>query len=262
MNEDIKIKNMFDYQLKDIEGEEYQKYLNYLNIFYEKRDLKKSKYNKEYIDNKFVLVDKVSPSKKIKITPSKFIDIHSLYIELKNYSDEILEKISLMIESNHNITDENRKDFDNLKKKYVIFQEKIKDIDTIFSNFYEKITKLINLKIEKLNEMANFYQKRIYEYSNITVMIREKLKNKLIQIFKENKNKIPPLGTQISKIAKENDIPADEIEKWFKWIELSYFYIILQREIYKITDEINDSEKNYEINTRFMIIKKYNIEFI
>jgi len=259
MNEDVKIKNMFDYQLKELEGEEYKKYLNYLNIFYEKRDYKKSKYTKEYIDDKFVLVDKTNPKKKIKITPSKFIDMHNLYIELKNYSDEILEKISLIIESNHNITDENRQDFDNLKQKYLNFQNKIKDIDYIYSEFYNKINKLISKKIEKLNELATYHQKRIYEYSNINIMIREKLKNTLIQLFKENKNKIVTSSALINKIAKENNIPSDEIEKWFKWIELSYFYILVQREIHQIIDNINEEEKNYEINTRFMIIKKYTI---
>ena len=111
MNENVKLKNMFDYQLTELNNEEYKKYLKYLDIFYEKKRIDKKmdkkredKYTREYIDHKYFLIDKTNPNKKIKITPSQFIDIHSLYIELKNSSDDILGKISLIIESNHNIT--------------------------------------------------------------------------------------------------------------------------------------------------------------
>ena len=267
MNENVKLKNMFDYQLSELNNEEYKKYLKYLDIFYEKKRIDKKmdkkredKYTREYIDNKYVLIDKTNPNKKIKITPSQFIDIHSLYIELKNSSDEILGKISLIIESNHNITDEDRKEFDDLKKKYVLFRDKIKDIDSINDIFYKEINKLINEKIEKSNELVNYYQKRNYEYSNITVMIKENIKNKFIQIFKKNNNKIPSTSSELSKIAKDSDISVIELEKWFKWIELSYFYILVQRDIHKIENDIIEKENNYEINTRFMIIKKYKVE--
>ena len=266
MNENIKLKNMFDYQLNELENEDYKKYLKYLDIFYEKKKIykkvekKEEKYTREYIDNKYVLIDKSNPNKKIKITPSQFIDIHSLYIELKNNSDEILGKISLLIETNHNITDEDRKDFDILKKKYVLFRDKIKDIDLINDNFYKDINKLINDKIEKSNELAIYYQKRNYEYSNINIMIKEKNKNKLIEIFKKNNNKLPSTSSEINKIAKEIDISSNELEKWFKWIELSYFYILVQKDIHKIENDIVEKENNFEINTRFMIVKKYKIE--
>ena len=263
MNENINLKNMFDYQLTELNNEEYKKYLKYLDIFYEKKKLdkkKENKYTREYIDNKYILIDKTNPNKKIKITPSQFIDIHSLYIELKNGSDEILGKISLIIESNHNITDDDRKEFNNLKKKYVLFRDKIKAIDLINNNFYEEINKLISEKIEKSNELANYYQKRNYEYSTINMMIKENIKNKLIQIFKKNNNKIPGTAAELSKIAKENNISSGELEKWFKWIELSYFYILVQKDIHAIENNIIEKENNYEINTRFMIIKKYKVE--
>jgi len=37
MNENVKLKNMFDYQLNELQNEDYKKYLKYLDIFYEKK---------------------------------------------------------------------------------------------------------------------------------------------------------------------------------------------------------------------------------
>ena len=121
------------------------------------------------------------------------------------------------------------------------------------------MSKLLNIKIEKTNLLAKYYQKRILDYKNINVMIPEKLKYKLIKYFKENKNRIPYLSI-INKIAKENLIASDEIEKWFNWIETVYFYKIVNIEIIKINKEINTKEDKFDINTKYMIIKYPNIE--
>jgi hypothetical protein len=80
-----------------------------------------------------------------------------------------------------------------------------------------------------------------------------------MKYFKENKNKIPPLII-INKIAKENQIKSNEIEKWFNWIETVYYYLLTKKDIIKLNDEINKKELNYDINTKYMIIKKPIIE--
>jgi hypothetical protein len=254
----LNIKEMYNYQLENLNSEEYIKYIKYLNIFFLKEH-KKEKYIKDYLDNKYVLIDKQDQSKKIIISPSDFINLHKLYIDLRKYSDELLIKISNIIESKNNINEEDRIKFDYLKKKYLSFQEKIKDIELINNNYYKELDLLLNQKIEKLDNLVKYYKKRNYEYSQIEVMITENLKNKLIKIYKENKKKIPGIS-EINKIAKENLIASNEIEKWFNWIESVYFYMLVKNEIIELDKNIIDKEKNFDINTQYMIIKKPIIE--
>ena len=256
--ENINIEKIYKDQINDINNKEYEKYLKYLNFFFSKYN-KKDKYNKEYLDGKYILIDKNNPNKKIIITPTEFIDIHKIYFELKNYSELFLSKISSLIESKNNITEEDREQFELYKKKYMLYHDKLNSIDSINKEFYDEMAILLNTKIEKSNMLAKYYQKRILDYKNINVMINEKLKYKLIKYFKENKNKIPSLSI-INKIAKENFIPSIEIERWFSWIETVYFYRLVNIEIVKINKEINDKDENFDINTRYMIIKKPTLE--
>jgi len=258
IDDNVNIKDMYKYQLENLNSNEYQLYTKYLTIFHQKEH-KKEKYSKDFLDGKYILTDKQNSSKKIVITPAEFINIHSFYIELKKYSDEILKRISDLIETKNNITNENRQEFEYLKKKYVAFQEKLKDINSINKDFYEEMDKLLTTKIDKTNELMKYYQKRSFEYSKIEMMIHEKIKNKLISIFKENNKKIPNIK-EINIIAKENKIASNEIEKWFKWIESSYFYILVKKEIIDLEKKINDKENNYDLNTKYMIIKKPVIE--
>jgi len=254
IDDNINIKNMYKYQIKEKESDEYEKYIKYLTIFFQK-EIKKEKYTKEYLNGKYVLIDKNNPQKKIIITPSQFINIHQLYLELKKYSELILFKISNIIESKNNITDENRNEFDFLKKKYLSFKEQINDIDLINIEFYNEMEKLLNKQVEKSNELAKYYQRRTLNYDSIEVMIQEQLKTKLIKIFKDKKKKIPGIS-EINKIAKENSIPSKEIEKWFSWIESVYFYRLIKNELLEIGETIKNKEYNFENNTNYMIIKK------
>ena len=90
-------------------------------------------------------------------------------------------------------------------------------------------------------------------------MIPERVKNKLIVIFKDKNKKIPSIN-EINKIAKENNIASSEIEKWFQWIESVYFYRLVKNEILALNKIISDKEDNYDMNTQYMIIKKPIIE--
>jgi hypothetical protein len=253
-NNEINIKKMYDYQLEDIYSDDYQKYIKYLNTFFIPEH-KKEKYIKSYHDGKYILTEKNNPKKIIKITPSEFKDIDKFYIELKENSELLLYKISLLIESKKNISENEKIEFENLKNKYIIYSEKIQDIENINKDFYKELDTLINEKIDKTIELAKFYQKRLDIYNTINVQINNSLKNKLIIIFKNNKKKIPS-DTEINKIGKENNIPSIEIEKWFKWIEATYFYLLCKKIIFNINDKITEKEKHFEMNKKNMIIKK------
>jgi hypothetical protein len=80
--ENIDIEKIYKDQITNINNKEYEKYLKYFNFFFSKYH-KKEKYNKEYLDGKYILIDKNNPSKKIIITPTEFIDIHKIYFEFR-----------------------------------------------------------------------------------------------------------------------------------------------------------------------------------
>jgi hypothetical protein len=254
MDNNFDIKEMFSFKLNEFNKDYYKKYLNYLKIFYEKEH-KKDKYIKNFIDNKLILIDKSNPKKKIEILPSKFININSLYIELNELSSKILFDINNLIESNSNITDEQRDKFEDLKKQYIICKKKLDDINDINKEYFDEMQLLIKNKIEKSNSLAKYYQLRHEIYSSIKVFIKEEVKNRLFLYFKENKNRIPPQSI-INKIGKDNNIPSNEIEKWFKWIENVYQYILIQKELNEIEKNIEKKEKEFQELTKYMIIQK------
>jgi hypothetical protein len=257
LDNSLDVKKTHEYQLKIIDNVEYNNYLKYLNIYYEKPG-KKQKYNKYYLNGKYVLEEISNPSKKIYIEPTKFFNINILYINLKENIDLVLNKISGLIQSKNNITEDNRNEFEILKKKYIIYKKNIESIDNINKTYYDELNALLLEKINITNNLAKNYQKREEVFGEIKVMIKETLKNKLIKIFKENKRSIPSIS-QINKIAKENNIPSDEIEKWFNWIESVYIYMNVKNELYKINNLIELKEKNYEILSKNMIIKEPSI---
>jgi hypothetical protein len=253
MDKSLDIEKMYKYQLNIINNEEYNKYLKYLNVYYSK-DLKKEKYKKDYKNNKIILIDKKN-SKEIKIEPAQYINIHKLYLELKEKTDIILNKITNIIETNNNITDENRVEFEELKSKYLFLEENVNNIKEIKDSYYKDLNILLNNKIKKAEEIMILYKKRMYIYSEIKEMILESVKNKLIKMYKDNNKKIPTIPI-INKIAKENNVSSNEIEKWFQWIETVYFYMLVKKEIIELNIQINEKEDTFEKNTNHFIIKK------
>jgi len=240
------------------DNKEYEKYLSFLDYYY-KIDNKKDKFKKDFKNNELILIDKKDSKKIIRINSTIFVNVNNLYLSLKKYTDDILLKISLLVDKKTNINDDNRKEFEELKKKYILFKKKIKEIDDINKNFYENINKLIDEKIDKTYKLDKYYQKRILEYSKIEVMITEKLKNELLILFKKNNKKIPN-DSVIKNISKNNNIPVNEIEKWFEWIETTYLYILSKNEVNNIEIQIKEKENEYNINMENMIIKKPEIK--
>jgi len=257
IEDNLDILKMYNYQNKELNSNEYNEYIKYLNIFFSKEHKKDEKYNKEFFDGNYILIDTKNPNKKITITPSKFINIQQLYIELKKYSEEILYKISNLIESKNNITEDNRKEFDYLKDKYVLFRKNINDIDIINKDYYNDLKILKKKKIDKSYDLAKYYQLRKNNYSNI--ITNENVKKNLIKKFSENNKKIPN-DTVINKIAKEYKMASSQIESLFKWIESSYFYLLIKNELTEINNKIKNKETDFNKNTKYMIIKKPIIE--
>jgi len=83
-------------------------------------------------------------------------------------------------------------------------------------------------------------------------MIKESIKSELINSFKNHKNKIPSDG-EISKIAKHFSIPANEIEKWFDWIENTYIYLQAYREMTELSKDINNKNLLFDLRKIFII---------
>jgi len=255
-SKDMNIKTMYAFQLHDLNSELYKKYLSYIDKFFKKKVSKKNEvYDKKYLDGKYILIDRKDKSKKIVITPSQFINMNELYFSMNTECNKLLYEITLLIETKSNINDEHRQKFDELKNKYLIMKEKLNDIQLINDDFYKITQELLDVKIKESNNLAKYYQIRNISYEKIKTMISEKDKNELILLFKKNQNKIP-IQTEINRIAKKYKISSNDIENWFSWIEASYLYLLVKRDINELDKEIMKEENKFDFNTKYMIIKK------
>jgi hypothetical protein len=251
LDKDIDIKKIYKYQSEDKNNEMYKKYKKYLDLYFQKSD-KKDIYKREYSEHKLILVNKSNPKKMIIISPTEFVSIDKYYFKLKNFINNILLKIT---HSQH----EDKNTFENLKEKYISARKKITDINEINKDFYKEIDELNNKKLEKINELIIFYKKKVDSYNDIQIMIKESVKSELINLFKSHKNKIPS-GGEISKIAKRFSIPANEIEKWFDWIENTYIYLQSYKEMTELSKDIDNKNLLFDLRKKYFIIKYPTIE--
>ena len=129
------------------------------------------------------------------------------------------------------------------------------DIHSINQDFYKESQKLLEKKIEESNKLAKYYQNRNVSYTEIKTMIPEQVKNEFILVFKNNKNKVQSL-IEINRLAKKHKISANDVEKWFSWIESSYLYLLVKKDINKSEKQIINKENEFDFNARYMIIKK------
>jgi hypothetical protein len=260
INENVNLKDMYYYQQNLLDKSDYQNYDKYLTEYF-KKESKKDKFIRSFENGKYVLTDIKKSKEKILIKPPKFTNINELYDKLKTYSDEILYKISNLIESKNNITEENRQEFESLKNRYILFSKEIKEIDIIYDEHFKKMKEMIDKKIENITKLFEYHQKRKLAFSKIEGKIEEKAKNDLIKRFNENNKKIPSLQI-INKLAKNHEISSKNIENWYGWIEASYQYLIIKNELNKLNKEIENMEKNFEEITNYMMIQKPIIEKI
>ena len=65
IEDDLDILKMYKYQIEELDSKEYQEYIKYLNIFFSKVNKKDEKFNKEFLDGNYILIDTKNSKKKI-----------------------------------------------------------------------------------------------------------------------------------------------------------------------------------------------------
>jgi hypothetical protein len=255
----IPIFNVNEMLKYDLDSDEYKKYLEYLNIFNKQDDGKIDQYKKEITDDSYILIDKKDPNKKIIINKSKFIDLNNYYQLIKDEISNILYEIAYLLDNNNIINEDKREKFDILKKKYIEYNTSVKNIDKIFEDDKKIIDDILIEIKDKYTEIINYYNFRKTFYSNIENKITNEKRVYIINIFKEKGNKIPD-DTTIVGISKKYDINVGDLDNWFKWIEATYTYIKLQKELFELNDKMNLEIKNRDLQKRYFIYQKPAIE--
>lgn len=255
----IPIFNVNEMLKYDLDSDEHKKYLEYLNIFNKQDDGKMDQYKKEITDDSYILIDKKDPNKKIIINKSKFIDLNNYYQLIKDEISNILYEIAYLLDNNNIINEDKREKFDILKKKYIEYNTSVKDIDKIFEDDKKIIDDILIEIKDKYTEIINYYNFRKMFYSNIENKITNENRVYIINIFKEKGNKIPD-DTTIVGISKKYDINISDLDNWFKWIEATYIYIKLQKELFELNDKMNLEIKNRDLQKRYFIYQKPAIE--
>ena len=250
LNKTQNLEKLFEYDKND---KLYHDYLEYLKLYYQKPN-KNNKYDTSYDNGKLFLIDKKNKTKKIEINPSKYTDLDKLYNDLKLNIKIVLERISLIVEKTENYNDIDREEFKNLKEKYLLYNTKIIEIDSINEKYNKSIDILLTEKIELSNNLAKYYIERTNAFNNISKEIPKNIKNELIKIYNKNENKTP-LDTDVNYIAKKYTIPSKIIEEWFQWIEKCYYYLITKKKVYLINDEIKKNQQIFEYKNKNMLLK-------
>ena len=240
---------------RDKNFENYEKYLSY---YYQKPN-KKDSYIRNHENNKYILQEAKNPKKRIIIEPAVYVNLFDLNKNLKLFNEIILDKVSLLIEKPQNIDANDREYFDELINNYKIYNKKIQEIDELNKEHFQKLEILIEEKIKNTIFMAKYYNERNLLFKEINSSIEKKSKDEIIKIFNKNKNKIPD-QSEINKTAKLLDIPSNEIEKWFLWVEKCFQYLTARKIVYETIFNINKMNKDFEYKCENFIIKKPSIE--
>ncbi len=251
------ISNMLDYQEGKESEKEYIQYLEYLKSFYE-RESKKSIYKKSYENGKLVLTN--SKGERITITPSVVVDLHNYKTLLEREVHQALFKIVELVE-NYSMTNQSQKDeFQKLKNTYITFKKQLSDIENMEESYYQKLKSgeetIANLAVQ-LNVMK---EQRVEVYAKIQSRITQSLKEKLILQFKESQFKKPDL-TILTNFSKEYQVPIEDIEHWFEWIEKSYLYMNAQQEYSQIVKEQIYNTNQFDHLMKNYILQKPNVAF-
>ena len=267
---DINFNEYYEYQINNEKTklqEEYKKYLKYCFQKNPKRSSKSKKvttiYESYYDENskKYNLIDKSNPKKKILITTAAHINLNEYYNKLKLYSKYIIKYILDIVNSENNITKEEREQFETIKTKYIIIEKNMNDIHILKNKLDTELVELKNKLLTAKNDLLLKYNQKKEKYSNIKVMIKEKVKTELIMAFKDNNNKIPSTSV-INSISKKYNIAISDLNDWYEWINECYFYIMLNNDVTKIDETINKKTIEYENVFNNFMVKKENVEIV
>jgi hypothetical protein len=249
------ITELFDYNRENNNHEEYDKYMSY----YYQAPSKKDTFGREFKDGKIILHNLKDPKKRIIITPAKTANLYYYYKKILLENDVMMEKVSTLIEGKQNLTKEDYDEFEEIKKKYSLYLKQIQEIDGIHSNHYKEIDVFITDKIEKGLLMAKYYNERVKQFKEIKEPILKEAKNEMIKLFKENGNRIP-IDASINKLSRKHNIPSNDSEEWFKWIEKCYLYMMARKKLYEVVDKLKENKEDFEIKLENCMIEKPVIE--
>jgi len=257
----IPIFDILEMDKYDTTNDEYKNYLKYLDIYFRQKVKKTDVYDKDYIDGIYYLIDKLEKNKKIKIKSTKFIDLIEYNNDINNIINNILYNISSLLDDNYTIDNDIRSKFNYLKETYTLYNNQINSIKNINTKHDEIINNIIGNKLDKYQKLIEYYENRKDIFNKITISISNDIRNNLINIYKENKLKIPS-DDELSGISKMYNIKIDDLDKWFKWIEYTYLYIKTQNDLLSINNELILIDNKYNYKMMHFIMEKPVVKII
>ena len=135
--------------------------------------------------------------------------------------------------------------FSEIKKEYLDNKQTIDEINDIFKNQKEELDKEDNKKFEIFSKIMELYYKRKHIFANIKHSINANNRNKLLEIYKNEKN---ISDTRIKQIAKQINIDENDIKNILLWFSLGFETIKLQNQLNTIEKDI----KKYKANMNFV----------
>ncbi len=257
ISDNLKIDQLFEEQDQIKDSEKYKEYLDYLRKFFQKD--KHQKYDRKYTeDDNYILINRKNEKREIIIEPSRIINLYEYQKEIIENLNEILYQISYLVENFENITDEERQNFDILKNNYIVYRKHLDEIKNIETNFSSKLGKLFDEKIKQLLLLTEQLQNRENIFNLIKAKISIKQKKILMRECKEGLTSLNQ--DKITVLAKDFQIDNSDVENWIKWIYATKDYILIQKKLDSIQNEIISKTNNYDLNMRQFIYHPPSIE--
>lgn len=135
--------------------------------------------------------------------------------------------------------------FTEIKKKYLDDKQTINEINDIFKSQKEELDKEDSKKFEIFSKVMEIYYKRKHIFANIKNSINANNRNKLLEIYKNEKN---ISDQRIKQISKQINVDENDIKNILLWFSLGFETIKLQKQL----NEIDKDIKKYKTNMNFV----------
>jgi hypothetical protein len=261
---DSNITEMMKYNKNIHSDDNYLRYNDLLHQYFAK-ETKKTKFDRSYTADGYLLASRANKANRIRITPSTIVDLNQYRNKLQREIDRLLYEIVQLMESSM-IKEEDHVTFDRLKSQYITYRKQMKEIEDMEVGFQETCRKLEEKISTTLIELKVIGVKRKSAYeaiypSNQTLSITYEIKKKVMTFYQSVGLEIPD-ASQINRFSKENEIPTEVIEGLLSWFDVTQAYMKKEIEHKEAVTKLYQEVVQHEAIFQFFILQKPRIEKI
>ena len=251
------IREMMEYNKKLFENENYLRYTEHLHQYFG-RETKKTRFNKSYSPNGYLLTSRSNKSAKIRIVPSIVVNLRLYQNQLQKEIDKILFEIAQLIE-NQMTREEDSSTFETLRNKYISCKKQIQEIEDLDGSFQKTCQTLEEKIASTLIELKLITTKRKDAYATLPTQPDLSIKKKIMDFYQAEGLQIPDAG-KINQFSKDSQITTEIIESILNWMDASQEYVKKEIEHSEAVRRLQSEIIQHEAIFQFFILRPPRIE--